>query len=137
MPEIITGSCLCGAIRFSYEGPIGSAAYCHCTDCRRCTGSAFNISVALEAALFKIIGGSPSSYTKQADSGHELTRHFCPDCGSPIYTSSPKHPDRVYVKAGIINDPTLIRPAYQSWALSAVPWSNIDAGLKTYDKARG
>jgi len=90
----------------------------------------------LEAALFKIIGGSPASYTKQADSGHELTRHFCPDCGSPIYTSSPKHPDRFYVKAGIVDDPALIRPAYQSWALSAVPWSKIDAELTAYEKTR-
>jgi len=137
MLEIATGSCLCGDIRFSYEGPIGSAAYCHCADCRKCTGSAFNISVALETSNFKIIRGSPTSYTKQADSGHELTRHFCSNCGSPIYTSSPKHPDRLYVKAGVIDDPALIRPAYQSWIRSAVPWSKIDAKLTAYNKARG
>jgi hypothetical protein len=136
MPEVATGSCLCGAVRFSYEGPIGSAAYCHCTDCRRCTGSAFNISIGFEAAHFEIIGHTPASYTKQADSGHELTRHFCPNCGSPIYTSSPKFPGLFFIKAGIIDDPTLVRPGYQSWVRSAVPWSKIDAGLPAHEKAR-
>ena len=136
MAENTTGGCLCGALRYTYDGPIGAAAFCHCEDCRRCTGSAFNVSVALEVAHFRITSGAPKGYTKRADSGHGLTRHFCPECGSPLYTSSPRHPDRIYVKAGSLDDPGLVQPAYQSWVSSSVPWSRIEAELTAYEKGR-
>lgn len=84
----------------------------------------------------RIESGKIGSYTKAADSGHELTRHFCLNCGSPLYTSSPKHPDRVYVKAGIIDRPSLVQPAYQSWTQSKVGWATIDPFLTSYPKGR-
>jgi hypothetical protein len=136
MSNKITGACLCGTVRFVYSGELGAAAYCHCEDCRRCTGSAFNVSVAFQSAFFDIVSGTPKGYTKRADSGNELTRHFCPDCGSPVYTSSPRHPDLVYTKAGALDDPIVVVPAYQSWAASAVPWATIESGLPAYEKGR-
>jgi hypothetical protein len=39
------------------------------------------------------------------------------------------HPDRLYVKAGAFDDPTLIQPSYQSWTRSSVSWATIKAGL--------
>lgn len=124
-----TGGCLCGGVRFAYRGTVGPAAYCHCADCRKCTGSAFNVSVGLARDRFTITRGTPRAFTKTADSGNELTRHFCADCGSPIYTSSPARPDKVFVKAGAFDDPTLIKPDKQSWVSSAVTWAQIDPDL--------
>ena len=109
MPSTVEGRCLCGHVSYEYRGTIGSAGYCHCEDCRRCTGSAFNVSVRFDLADFHIAGGQPKRFTKRADSGNELTRHFCPECGSPIYTSSPRHPEFVYVKAGTLDDPSVVR----------------------------
>ena len=131
---MIRGRCLCGRISYEYRGPIGPANYCHCADCRRCTGSAFNIGVRFERAQLTFVSGSPKSFTKRADSGTELTRHFCPDCGSPIFTASPKHPDHVFVKAGTLDDPTIVQPAHQSWVSSAVSWSRIDPTLRSFTK---
>jgi hypothetical protein len=45
------------------------------------------------------------------------------------------HPELVYVKAGTLNDPGVVRPAHQNWLASAVPWSKIGDGLPGY--ARG
>src|ERR1700674_3372951 len=101
----MTGGCLCGGVRYEYDGEIGPANYCHCADCRRCTGSAFNIGVRVAATGFRIVKGSPKSFTKAGDSGNELTRHFCLECGSPLYRSSPGHPEHHYVKAGTLDDP--------------------------------
>ena len=85
LPRPETTRCLCGYITYEYSGPVGPAGYCHCEDCRRCTGSAFNISVRLSLAEFRITSGNPKPFTKRGDSGNELTRHFCPECGSPIF----------------------------------------------------
>src|SRR5215213_6371670 len=129
----ITGGCLCGNVRFAHTGSLGPASYCHCADCRRCTGSAFNVSVAMERRHFRITAGAPKGFTKTADSGTELTRHFCPDCGSPLFTSSPRHPDLVYAKAGALDDPALVRPDYQSWTRSAVKWATIGDDIQSYE----
>jgi hypothetical protein len=137
MSTAITGGCLCGKVRFAYTGTLGTAAYCHCSDCRRCTGSAFNVSTAMGIEHFEITTGSPKGFTKRGDSGNELTRHFCPDCGSPLFTTSPRHPDLVYVKAGALDDPMLVKPAYQSWTRSSVPWATIRTGLPSYETGRG
>ena len=134
MTEPVTGRCLCGSVAYECVGPVGPAHYCHCEDCRRHTGSAFNVGVRVSAAAFRITRGRPSSFTKRADSGNELTRHFCLGCGSPIYTSSPVHPEHVYVKAGTLDDPTVVRPELQVWSASAVPWCRIADGLPAHDK---
>lgn len=130
----MTGRCLCGAVAFEYDGPIGPANYCHCADCRRCTGSAFNVGVQVERARLRFVAGSPRAFTKRGDSGDELTRHFCGDCGSPVFTSAPRHPELVYVKAGLLDDPSLVVPNRQIWTDSAVPWRHIDPGVASFAK---
>jgi hypothetical protein len=130
----VYGRCLCHHISYEYTGDVGPANYCHCEDCRRCTGSAFNIGVRFELAGFRILSGSTRGFTKRGDSGAELTRHFCPNCGSPIFTSSPKHPGYIYVKAGTLDDPAVVRPTHQSWVGSAVSWSQIDPGIASFAK---
>ena len=133
MARTITGRCLCGRVTYEYDGSIGPANYCHCEDCRRCTGSAFNIGVRLSLDGFRITSGDPKGFTKRGDSGRELTRHFCPDCGSPLFTSAPKHPNDVYVKAGTLDDPSTVEPTHQNWMVSVVPWSQIGPGIRTND----
>ena len=131
---MVTGGCLCAYIRYQYTGEVGPAGYCHCSDCRRVTGSAFNIGVRFDFAEFLLTAGTPKGFTKHADSGNELTRHFCPECGSPLYTSAPRHEKHIYVKAGTLDDPTLVRPASQSWLKSAVEWAQIDNNLARHQE---
>lgn len=131
-----TGGCLCGAVRWSYDGEVGHAAYCHCADCRRVTGSAFNVSVRLDAAGFRVVSGRPKSFTKAGDSGRPVTRYFCADCGSPLYTLPPLHPELVFVKGGSFDDPSVVLPAQQSWTRSAVDWAQIPADIPSYETSR-
>lgn len=132
----IRGHCLCGQVVYTYTGSAGPAGYCHCEDCRRCTGSAFNVSVRMKAALFAIQSGEVKGFTKRGSSGNELTRHFCAQCGSPIYTSSPRHPEYIYVKAGTLDDPDIVAPEHQSWVTSAVPWHRIASDIQTFSRSR-
>ena len=128
------GGCLCGAVRYTIDGEIGPAAYCHCCDCRRVTGSAFNVSAPVPIAAFDLTSGELGHHTKAADSGTLLTRYFCTGCGSPIYTASPRHPDVIYVKAGSFDDPAIVRPVRQAWTDSRVPWASISASLESFGK---
>jgi hypothetical protein len=131
-----SGGCLCGAVTFECD-ELGPAGYCHCEDCRRCTGSAFNISVRCTTSGFRILSGELGSFTKRGDSGCELTRHFCRSCGSPLFTSSPRDPAIVYVKAGVLDDPETVRPALQAWTSSKVAWADIPPDIDQFEKGRG
>lgn len=136
MGDPITGGCLCGAVRYAIDGPVGAAGYCHCADCRRISGSAYGISVPVAAADFRIVQGTPKGYTKPSDAGRPVTRFFCPECGSPIYTQPPLHPDRVFVKAGSLDDPGLVTPNRQAWTASRVAWAEIDPGIESFPRGR-
>lgn len=134
--NIVTGGCLCGNIRYECTGQPQGATYCHCDDCRRTTGSAFNVGVRVSASDMKIISGRPKAYTKTADSGNQITREFCPDCGSPLLTRSPAHPDYVFIKAGTFDDPKIVHPIDQIWTSKKVPWAQIDPSLKGFPEGR-
>jgi len=134
MSEAVVGGCLCTKVRFQYTGEVGNAAYCHCEDCRRCTGSAFNISLGFDTDKFEITSGAVKEFIATADSGNVLTRHFCGDCGSPIFTSSVGDTAKIYIKAGVLDNPDLVKPVHQSWTSSAVSWSKIKEGVSASEK---
>jgi hypothetical protein len=78
--------------------------------------------------------GTVGSYAHPAESGTILTRYFCAACGSPIYGSSPNHPDIVYVRAGSFDDPSVIQPKRQSWTRSRVDWAEVPSTIQSFNK---
>lgn len=136
MITTLTGGCLCGEVRYTYEGELGSAGYCHCADCRRVSGSAFGVSLSVSSAGFRVVTGDPKAFTKDGDSGRPVTRYFCPNCGSPLFTQPPLHPDRLFIKAGSLDDPSVVQPSRQAWVRSRVAWSEIDPTIASYETSR-
>src|SRR5215472_13121089 len=86
MAEIV-GGCLCGHVRYSGTAEPMFTGVCHCKDCQKETGTAFNIVVAVPQAALSF-QGAPKAYTQKGDSGQDVVRRFCPNCGSTI-TSEP------------------------------------------------
>jgi hypothetical protein len=126
MSEHFEASCLCGGITLSYAGAIGPANYCHCEDCRRANGSAFNIGVRVERKNLKVKAASElKGYRYVSGSGKEIERYFCGTCGSPIFTLHPASPEYAWVKAGIIKDPDVVRPTHENWAKDKVKWATV------------
>ncbi|BAY08961.1 GFA family protein [Calothrix sp. NIES-2098] len=136
MTELVTGGCLCGYVRYEYKEELEAANYCHCRDCRKATGSAFNIGVRLQSTALHIVAGKVKSYTKTGDSGNTITREFCPECGSPLFTRAPAKPQFVWLKAGSLDNPYLVKPMHQIWTDSAVPWAYIDPQLPGFPRNR-
>lgn len=97
--------------------------YCHCDDCRRMTGSAYNVGVKVPASSLKVTGRT-KSYVAPDDG--ERRREFCPECGSPLFT---RYVDYVFIKAGTINGCEHLMPTHQSWTETKVPWADIPHGL--------
>jgi hypothetical protein len=87
------------------------------------------VGVRVDAASLIISSGKPKGYTTIADSGRQITREFCPDCGSPLFTRAEACPGEVFIKAGSLDDPHLITPTHQTWTKKAVPWAYLDKNL--------
>jgi len=126
MNDHFEASCLCGGIKLSYMGVIGPANYCHCEDCRRVTGSAFNLGVRVDRSGLQVVATSELRvYAYTGGNGRPIQRWFCGACGSPIYTLHPGKPEFAWIKAGIIHDPAVVKPTYENWIKDKVPWANI------------
>jgi hypothetical protein len=132
MATLRTGGCLCGGIRYESSGEPVFALQCHCRDCQRQSGSAYVAAVRVPAAEFRITKGAPRHYVAKADSGNEITRVFCPDCGSPLYVQVSTRPDLVGVRVASFDDPSWFRPEADIFVQSAQPWDHMNPDIPKY-----
>ena len=124
----ITGGCLCGAVRFSAETDAPISLACHCRDCQYVSGGAPAVVVVVPSAALRVTGDT-RSFRATADSGTEVHRAFCPDCGTPLFAGNAAHPEVVSIKLGALDDPAAFAPQSHIWTASAQPWHHIDRAL--------
>lgn len=125
MTTFHTGGCLCGAIRYAVNAPITALRVCHCTHCQKNTGTGASVNAVVAGADFAVTQGTPRRFTTRADSGRTLYRHFCGDCGSPLYAHRENSPERIVVKAGTLDDTSGMKITSHIWTGSRRPWSYI------------
>lgn len=129
----VDGGCHCGNI--SYEADIDPEAVsiCHCSDCQHLTGTAYRVNVRVRKQDLVMRGGKPKIYVKTAESGNKRAHAFCPECGTPLYsTSTDADPQMFGLRVGTLRQRAQLAPKKQGWCRSAMPWSmNIDALPKT------
>ena len=129
MPAPLTGSCLCGAIRYTVSTPVTDLRACHCVHCQKSSGGAGTVNAILPSSSFKITQGTPKRYDSKADSGRTLNRYFCGDCGSPLYSQRATNTDIVVVRAGSFDNPQGMKITGNIWTKSATPWAHIDPAM--------
>ncbi len=131
--EKLTGGCLCGAIRLEVDrSAVVSANNCHCSDCQRSTGSAFATIVLIPDSAFELTSGEAKCFSVTGSSGKSVTRSFCPDCGSPLWSQVEVAPGLRFVKAGAFDDASWIEPASSYWGDSAQPWAPPVEGIPVH-----
>lgn len=126
MTSPLTGGCLCGAIRYSVSAPLTGLRACHCTHCQKTSGTGASVNAFAPSAGFAITQGTPRRYVDKGDSGRTLHRHFCGDCGSPLYSQRAQNPERVVIRAGSFDALPPMRITAHIWTRSAQPWSHMD-----------
>ncbi|MEM7269645.1 MAG: GFA family protein [Pseudomonadota bacterium] len=129
----ISGGCLCGAISYVAEPETSLPYICHCTDCQRYGGSPFHAAIVVPASALDI-KGDPRVYAVKADSGRQVARYFCGDCGGHLFTSPWPEATRYSIKAGTLNDPSIFEPAHEIWTKSGVSWLSIDASTEQFEE---
>jgi hypothetical protein len=119
----IDGRCHCGFITYEAEIDPEQVMICHCTDCQTLSGSAFRTVALTREDGFKLLSGAVKTYVKTGDSGARRPQGFCPECGSPIYSTSEGEGPKIYsIRLGTSSQRRELIPRAQIWCRSAQPW---------------
>jgi len=129
----VDGGCHCGNITYEAEIDPEAVSICHCADCQMLTGTAYRVNVRVRKQDLKRRGGTPRTYIKTAESGNKRAHAFCPECGTPLYSTSVEDDPQFYgLRVGTARQRAQLPPKKQGWCRSAMPWAmNIDALPKT------
>ena len=120
----IDGGCHCGQIKYRARANPEKVEICHCTDCQTLSGSAYRTVVPVDADSFELLCGTPKLYEKTADDGSIRLQAFCPECGSPLYSSPPKGEKGYFgIRVGTTNQRDRLVPKNQYWIRSAQTWA--------------
>ena len=118
---MLTGSCLCRAIRYEVTIPITELRQCHCTDCQKVSGAGGTVNALIPSSAFRITRGEPKRFTKLADSGRTLHRFFCGECGSPLFSRRELTPDTTVLRIGALDDAPPMKLVAQALSAAAMP----------------
>ena len=126
------GHCLCGAVSFRLTAEPITTRVCWCQDCQHLAANGTVNALVPTNALE--ISGELSEFISTADSGNQMSRRFCPRCGSHLFSNSSARPQFTVVRAGNFDDPSSVRPVMNIWASSAPQWACIDATLERVEQ---
>lgn len=115
------GRCLCGAVHYQSSGPAVFMGNCYCADCRRESGTGHITAVAVPDPTFQLTGET-KDFTKQADSGGTIRNTFCPICATTICTHPSGTPGLTLIRAGTLDDPSLVDPQINMYVACAPSW---------------
>ena len=123
-PTLVTGSCLCGAVRFEADGAPRRVTHCHCEMCRRATGAVVGTFATWETSAVRFVGD-----LARYESSAVGWRGFCPRCGSSICFGYKPRPERIYVALGVFNAPDLFPAKFHDHRESCIAWLRLDEHL--------
>jgi hypothetical protein len=130
--RIHSGGCLCGAVRYEVEGPPLVVAHCHCKDCQRGSGTGYSTGAMFPADRMRLTG-PVSEFKLKSDNGNQVTRVFCPACGSPILGRNSAMVGYLTIALGTLDDSSGFEPQVVVFARSRKPWDIMDESLPTFD----
>jgi hypothetical protein len=128
--RLLAGKCFCGAVGYSVPDEFLCAANCHCSNCRRTTGSAFKPFAGIERRKLVLTRGQDHLMTLGNVKAHDA---HCRLCGSLLY-SVVRAGAFVHIAMGTLLDDPTIRPTKHIFIGSKAPWFTITDDLPQYEQ---
>ena len=115
----LKGSCLCGTVSFEVTSPVRGVGCCHCSKCRKASGTSGNAVFIVGADHFHWLHGADVGIRFSLSDGWEIVR--CAQCGSPLPESFDGG-QRMWVHAGLMDDPLDTSIVQHTYCSSAADW---------------
>ncbi|UTW57116.1 GFA family protein [Kordiimonas sp. SCSIO 12603] len=121
MPQ---GKCNCGTVNFRVETELTQIFMCHCSICRKSSGSNGIAVVIVPNTEFHWLSGKDNITHWKKPDAHDWEGWFCRTCGSPL---PGKNDDaHIFVPAGLFGeDIDHLKVTHHIWVGSKAGWDEI------------
>jgi hypothetical protein len=129
---VLTGGCLCGAVRYEADGEPFGRGQCHCRTCQQAHAAPAVAWFTVKTSDFRLSG-----QLKEYRSSDHAVRRFCPGCGTQLLFDDSNHPDEIDIAAATLDDPAAVPPLFNIWTRSRIPWVKLDQALPSFPERSG
>jgi hypothetical protein len=129
----MTGTCACGQASITVDALPSMHGVCHCTNCKRRTGSAFGISAYFDRTAVVQQRGETKTYTfHHTAQNHDQERHFCSHCGTTLFWFVSSVPEKIGIAGGCFADAGLPEPSYSVTDRKRESWVSLPQHWEVY-----
>jgi len=128
----LSGSCLCGSVAYEITGTSRSFFHCHCSRCRKATGTGHASNIIMRPESVKWTAGENLLKSYRVPEAQRFMTVFCGNCGSPMPRVAPDKSIAV-VPAGSLDKEPGVRPQARIMDGSRAEWSCDDSELPVFD----
>lgn len=128
---VLKGGCLCGAVTYEVAGEAKGFYHCHCSRCRKATGTGHASNLFLQPATLKWLGGEEHIRAFKVPEAKRFTNQFCVVCGGRL-PRQPAGTEVVVLPAGSLDDEAPISPQARIYTDSRANWSCSGDEVLTY-----
>lgn len=129
----LKGSCLCGTVRFEVHPPFKKMVHCHCSRCRKGTGTGHATNLYLEPSQLQWLAGQDSISRYDLPSAKSFSKWFCRQCGSPVPRISRSGKTVVLPAGSLESIPPIAPTAHIFWG-SRAAWGCVSGALPTHEE---
>jgi hypothetical protein len=133
--QTLSGSCLCGAVRYTATGEAQRFYHCHCSRCRKASGTGHASNLFLKGTLTWESGEDRIRLFKVPEA-ERFTNTFCDTCGGRV----PRFVEQygvVFIPAGSLDDEPDLGPQARIFMGSRAAWSCDDTHIAEFDEYPG
>ena len=128
-----TATCACGQASITVNALPTAHGICHCTNCKRRTGSAFGISAYFDRTSVLEQTGSTLTYEFHHEAqNHDQRRHFCQACGTTLFWYVSTMPEKIGIAGGCFAPEALPDPTYSVTHRNIEAWLQIPGNWKVW-----
>jgi hypothetical protein len=127
--RLLSGACFCKTVQYAVEDAFEYAMNCHCSNCRRTTGSAFKPFAGIARGKLRVTAGADALMIYGDATSNDT---HCKSCGALLY-SVVRDGKYVHVAMGTLIDTPSIRPSAHIFVGSKAPWFTITDDLPQHD----
>ena len=129
----ITGSCLCGGVAFEIDLPFLRAGHCHCSRCRKHSGTFGCTQGRVLQHQFRLQQGKELIRSYRPDNGQGAVKAFCMTCGSSLFGGTWPEGEEISIRLGSLDRDPQIRPQRHTFVGSKAPWDEITDDLPQHE----
>jgi hypothetical protein len=119
-------------VRFEVTEPFLRWTNCHCSICRKHSGTFGAMTLRAARDSFRLLGGEELLRVYDPGAGY-AKKVFCSECGSSLFGGQWPEGEEISIRAGALDDDPVLRPQLHIFVDSAAPWDELpDDGLPRY-----